>query len=257
MTSPSGRVRQSTDSDGVSVIELCDAEGRNSLSEAMVHELTRALESVGTDTRAKVCILRGLDDVFCSGGHKDMLLELARGQIAASDIMLTRAVIEVPIPTIAAMQGHAVGGGLVLGLACDMVLMGKESRYGCSFMNMGFTPGMGTTRLIAAALGEHRAAEMMFGGQFFRGSHFAAGTGVNYVLPRAEVWPKAMSVARRIAEKPRNALLILKRSLSLGKRLAFEEARTVETLMHEICFARPETAKLIEENFAEAARNDK
>jgi polyketide biosynthesis enoyl-CoA hydratase PksI len=246
-------VRGTRDADGIVVLHLCDELDRNALSEPFVVELTAALEAVGTDPKAKVCVVRGLDDVFCSGGRKDMLRELAAGRVAASDIMLTRAVLEVPIPTIAAMAGHAVGGGLILGLGCDLVVMARESRYGCSFMNMGFTPGMGTTLLLGQALGEHRAAEMMYGGQFFRGSHFAHGTGVNYVLPRAEVLGKAMGLAQRIAEKPRHALTLLKRTLSLAKRTAFERARTVESMMHEICFSRPETAELIEDNYAPSA----
>jgi polyketide biosynthesis enoyl-CoA hydratase PksI len=132
----------------------------------------------------------------------------------------------------------------VLGVASDIVLAARESRYGASFMNMGFTPGMGATALFARALGEHRAAEMMFTGRFFRGRELEP-SGINYVLPRAEVLPKAMDLAASIAEKPRHALTLLKRTLSLGKRLEFERARTVESFMHEICFARPETKELI------------
>ncbi|MBW2528594.1 MAG: enoyl-CoA hydratase/isomerase family protein [Deltaproteobacteria bacterium] len=248
------RIRLERDDDGVAVLTMQDEAESNALSEPFIEQLLAALEQVGADSGARVCVLRGLEEVFCAGGHKDMLAELAAGRVAASDIMVTRAIIEVPIPTIAAMEGHAVGGGLILGLACDIALLGRESRYGCSFMNMGFTPGMGTTRLLQDAVGEHRAAEMMFGGQFFRGSHFETCSGINYVLPKHRVWPKALSVAGRIAEKPRHALELLKRSLSLRKRLLFEEARTMESMMHEICFARPETAQLIEENYAETKR---
>lgn len=255
MSQTGSRVSARCDDDGVVVLHMSDAEERNALSEPFIEQLLAALDQVGQDPHAKVCVIRGLDDVFCSGGHKDMLAELAAGRVAASDIMVTRAMIEVPIPTIAAMAGHAVGGGLILGLCCDMALMGRESRYGCSFMNMGFTPGMGTTGLLQSAVGDHRAAEMMFGGQFFRGSHFEHASGINYVLPRQKVLPKAMSLAGRIAEKPRHALELLKRSLSLGRRQAFEHARTVESMMHEICFARPETAALIEENYAPATED--
>lgn len=254
MTDATPLVEVEQEDDGLFVLTLRDEAEQNALREPFIEQLLAGLDRVGHDPHARVCVLRGLEEVFCSGGHKEMLTDLAAGRVAASDIMVTRAVIEVPIPTIAAMEGHAVGGGLVLGLACDVVLLGRESRYGCSFMNMGFTPGMGTTRLLQDAVGEHRAAEMMFGGQFFRGSHFEAASGINYVLPRHRVWPKAMSVASRIADKPRHALELLKRSLSLRKRLLFEEARTMESMMHEICFARPETAALIEENYAETKR---
>lgn len=236
--------------DGVATLTLCDAAGNNALSARMAGGLERQLEALAADTELRVVVLRGLPEVFCSGGDRAMLLALARGEIAATDIMLSRAVLEFPLPTIAAMEGHAVGGGLTLGICCDVVLMARESRYGCSFMNMGFTPGMGTTRLLSAAVGEHLAAEMMFGGQYFRGSRFAERTAINYVLPRAQVYPKALSVARRMAEKPRLALELLKRSLSLPRRQLFEQARTAEATMHERCFDQPDIVEAIEDHFA-------
>jgi polyketide biosynthesis enoyl-CoA hydratase PksI len=228
-----------------------DQEGRNALSEEFVELLIHRLEEVASDPEAKVCIIRGNSDVFCSGGDKKMLLSLAQGQVAATDIMLPRAILEVPIVTIAAMEGHAVGGGLALGLCCDLVLMARESRYGCSFMNMGFTPGMGTTRLLELATGPFLAAEMMYGGEFIRGSRFES-TAINYVLPRQKLLRKAESVAARIAEKPRHALELLKRTLTIRKRQAFEETRTIESAMHELSFAQEETLALIKERYEEA-----
>lgn len=237
--------------EGIVALHLADAEEKNAFSTSFTNELLAALETISNDRDSRVCIVRGLPEVFCSGGHRDMLLDLAHGKIAASDIMISRAMLEVPIPTIAAMEGHAVGGGLALGLCCDVMVMARESRYGCSFMNMGFTPGMGTTRLLQMAVGEFVAAEMMYGGEFFRGTHFQ-GRGVNHVLPRSQVLSKSISIARRFADKPRHALELLKRSLSLVKRQAFEDARTTESMMHEICFSQPETAKAIEDFLGDA-----
>jgi polyketide biosynthesis enoyl-CoA hydratase PksI len=243
------RVSFDCDRDGVAVLHMQDAGERNALGPRFVPELQAGLERLARDHSARVCVLRGLDDVFCSGGHLDMLRDLARGNAAVTDIPLLRAVLEAPVPMIAAMAGHAVGGGLVLGLCCDVVVLARESRYGCPFVDLGFTPGAGTTRLLERAVGEFVAAEMMFGGELFRGARFQGCASVNYVLPREQVWPKALDLARRIADKPRPVLELLKRSLGLRKRLAFEEARTVESLMHEACFARPETAARIEQGW--------
>jgi polyketide biosynthesis enoyl-CoA hydratase PksI len=69
------------------------------------------------------------------------------------------------------------------------------------------------------------------------------------IVPRAEVEARALDVAARLCEKPRAALLLLKRSLGLPRRLAFEEARTLESLMHELCFADPATQALIRQNY--------
>ncbi|MBW2735927.1 MAG: enoyl-CoA hydratase/isomerase family protein [Deltaproteobacteria bacterium] len=242
------RIHLEIDDAGVAVLTMDDPAERNALGEAFVEELTETLAKLD-DKRVRVCVLRGTQEIFCAGGHKDMLEALASGDVVASDIMVSRAVLEVPVPIIAAMEGHAVGGGLTLGLCCDMVLMAEESSYGCSFMNMGFTPGMGNTRILPLAVGDYLAAEMMYGGKFFRGKHFVGRSQINYVVPKAKLFSRAMKVARSIAEKPRGALLLLKSALSIPKRQLFEEARTTESFMHEISFAQEETKALIDEYY--------
>src|SRR6266496_5802192 len=166
-----------------------------------------------------------------------MLASLVDGSIAPSDLLLSKAFLDLPVPTIAAMEGHAVGGGLALGLCADIVLIARESRYGCPFMNLGFTPGMGMTRLLEHVLSPAVAHEMLYTGEPFKGAHFEGRCGFNYILPRVEVRAKALDLAERIAEKPRVALATLKRVLSLPRRQAFESTRTVEALMHEVTFA--------------------
>jgi polyketide biosynthesis enoyl-CoA hydratase PksI len=238
--------------EGIVVVCMHDEVGRNALDAPLVAQLVECLGAVGRDEAVKVCILEGLPEVFCSGGTKEALMEFAAGRVTLSDIEVTRAMLAVPVPTIAAMQGHAVGGGLPLGLSADIVLMARTSRYGATFMNMGFTPGMGTTGLLPDAVGEHLAAEMMFGGQTFRGSRFTHSAGINYVLADVEVPAKARDLALRIAEKPRHALVLLKETLAARRRRAFEAAHTVELAMHEKCFERPETAAWIERTFLES-----
>lgn len=238
------------DDDGVAVLAMRDEAGKNAFSRPMVAALTAAFDALGQRRDAKVCVLTGLPSVFSAGGDREVLIGLAEGTLAPYDLLLTRSLIEVPVPTIAAMTGAAVGGGLVFGLACDMVVLARESRYGANFMDLGFTPGMGSTRLLQFAVGEYVAAEMLFGGQYFRGEHFAGRGQINAVVPRAEVEDRALDMARRIADKPRPALLLLKRALALPRRRAFEEARTVESMMHEVCFADPQVLARIRENYS-------
>jgi 4-carboxy-3-alkylbut-2-enoyl-[acp] decarboxylase len=234
--------------DRVAVVTLDDAAGRNALSEPVVHELLAALATVGRDRSVHAIVLAGRSDVFCAGASRDMLRGLVTGGVAPTDILLPRAILDVPVPVIAAMAGHAIGGGFALGLCADLVVIARESRYGASFMNMGFTPGMGMTRLLEHVLSRALAHELLYTGEARRGDAFIGSAGFNYVLPRVEVLPKALDVAARIAEKPRVALETLKRTLVQPRREAFEATRTVESLMHEVCFAQPETAARIEDN---------
>ena len=243
----SALVRFEPQEGGVGVVAMVDAEGKNAMSERFVHELLAALAAAAAWAPLKVVILQGLPDVFSSGASMEMLRALCQGGVAPTDILLAKAVLDVPVPVIAAMEGHGVGGGLALGLAADIVMIARESRYGATFMNMGFTPGMGMTRLLQHVVSPALAAELLFSGELKKGSWFEGRSGFNAIVPRAEVLPRARDLAARIADKPRKSLEILKRTLSIGRRQAFEETHTLESLMHMLSFSGPEVLRRIEE----------
>ncbi|MBL9103407.1 MAG: enoyl-CoA hydratase/isomerase family protein [Myxococcales bacterium] len=244
------RLAVDVEGDGLAVLRMQDEAGKNAFSQDFVAAVVQALTELGRASGVKAVVLCGLPSVFSAGGDREVLLGLADGRIAPYDLLLTRTLLEVPVPTIAAMAGAAVGGGLVFGLACDLVFMAAERRYGCNFMDLGFTPGMGATRLLQAGFGEYVAAEMLLGAQYFRGDALAArGAQVNGVLPSAEVEARALDVGRRLADKPRAALSMLKLHLGLPRRQAFEAARTSEAVMHALCFADPATQATIRENY--------
>lgn len=245
------RIRLIDRGDDIWELSMADEQGRNAFSEAFVADLELALSTVCTSRIVKVLVMTGLPDVFASGAPKGLLARLARGELVPTDIMLSKAVLDIPVPTIAAMQGHATGGGLALGLCADILLMARESRYGASFMNMGFTPGMGMTRLLEHVFSPAIAHELLYTGQFRRGRELIGCSGVNYILPGSEVCAKAFDVALQIAEKPRCSLELLKRTLSIGRRQAFEESRTIEAMMHSISFMQNEVRARIEDEYVE------
>ena len=244
-------VRLSMDPSGICTVLMHDEGNRNAFSERFVEELRECLDCVGQDANVRVVIVQGLPDVFAAGASREMLGRLARGEIPPTDIVLTRSLLNVPVPTIAAMEGHATGGGLALGFAADIILCAKESRYGASFMNMGFTPGMGVTGLLEHALSPAVAHELLYTGEFRRGSELGARGTINHVVPKAELLDKAWDIAGRIAEKPRRSLELLKRTLSVSRRQKFEENRTVEALMHEITFSQGDIAERIEREYVD------
>jgi polyketide biosynthesis enoyl-CoA hydratase PksI len=143
------------------------------------------------------------------------------------------------------MEGHAIGGGLALGVCADIVLISRENSYGCTFMNMGFTPGMGTTRMLEHVMGPAIANELMFTGKCFKGAEFVGRSSFNYILPRSEVYPKALDLASRIAEKPRFALTTLKQNIAQSRKFIYERAFEQEAEMHRLTFAQPDIADLI------------
>jgi polyketide biosynthesis enoyl-CoA hydratase PksI len=142
-----------------------------------------------------------------------------------------------------------VGGGLALGLCADIAILEEESRYGCSFMNMGFTPGMGITRLLEHFMAPAVAHELLYTGINYKGRDLKGKTQFNYILPRQEVLPKALELARALAEKTPQVLRLLKRYLSMNRRKLFEETHSIESMMHEISFQQMDILTSIQENY--------
>jgi polyketide biosynthesis enoyl-CoA hydratase PksI len=248
----SKRMKLTSEPSGVSWLKMNDAKGRNIFSAQFITEFLEALEELEQDHRPKVLVLCGLQDVFCGGAEKKALLDLCDGKMAVRDLVICERILEVPFPVIAAMEGHAIGGGLAVAVCCDMVIAARESRYGAVFMSLGFTPGMGMTTLLAELVGPFLANEMMFSGKRFRGSELEGrGTHINYILPRAEVMPKARDVAAQIAEKDARSLSLLKHALSVKKKKLLVDARLQEDLMHRISFSFPETRRTIDEVYPE------
>ena len=222
------------DDEGIRLITLRDPTRHNALTPEMADALERAMRVPDT---IRVAVLRGHGGSFSRGASAEVLHDLHAGRIRPSELTLPRALLGAEIPVIAAMEGHAIGGGFVLGLSADIVLIARESRYGATFMDLGFTPGMGATHLLERAMSVVQAHEMLLGAEPKRGADLS-GHGFNAVLPRSEVWPHALELARRLADKPREALVLLKGALARPWRDRFEAAHTHEARMHALCFEK-------------------
>jgi len=248
----SGRMKLSAEPSGISTLKMDDAQARNVFSSGFIAEFLEALDELERGQKTRVLILCGLPEVFCGGAEKQELLDLCEGKAAVRDLVIGERLLDLPFPVIAAMEGHAIGGGLAVGFCCDIVIAARESRYGAVFMSLGFTPGMGCTALLSELVGPFLASEMMFTGKRFRGSELEGrGTHINYILPRAEVMPKARDLAEQIAEKDIRSLALLRHALCVKKKKLLVGARHQEDLMHRISFSFPETRRTIQELYPE------
>lgn len=232
---------------GVAFLTLCDERGKNALSIRMVDEIERRVDEIRARDDVKVVLIAGTDDYFCTGANRAVLEAIIDGRVAPRDLLLPRLLLDVPVPVVAAMAGHAIGGGLAIGICADVTIAARESRYGATFMRYGFTPGLGMTRLLEYVMGPSLAHELLLTGATYRGSRFERHAAFNYVLPRAEVLAKASAVAEELAARPRVPLMLLKAALSRQKRELFEAARIDEVAMHEATFGTADVARLIEE----------
>jgi polyketide biosynthesis enoyl-CoA hydratase PksI len=234
---------------GILEIRMHDTASKNTFSQELVEGLIEAFKSTAAQPQYKVVILTGYDSYFASGGTKEGLLFLSAGKGKFSDRDFYSLALNCPIPVIAAMQGHGVGGGFVLGMFADFPILSRESVYTTNFMKYGFTPGMGATFILPQKLGIGLAEEMMIVARTYRGEELQKRGIAFPVLPRTQVMEYALELATTIAEKPRISLVTLKDHLVAPLRAGLPAVIDQEVAMHEKTFHRPEVKERIEALF--------
>lgn len=236
---------------GILQITMQDRIHKNTFSPELMAGLIEAFRIAGASPKYKAVILTGYDTYFASGGTKEGLLAIHEGRVKFTDTNVYSLALDCPIPVIAAMQGHGIGGGLVMGLFADFVVMSRESVYTTNFMKYGFTPGMGATLIVPRKLGPVLGGEMLLSGASYRGADLEK-RGIPYlVLPRGEVAAYALQLARDLAEKPRVSLVALKEHLVGPIRRELPQFVAQEVSMHELTFHQSEVKQRIEELFGQ------
>lgn len=234
---------------GIIQVKMQDEVNKNTFSPELANGLINAFETIKTQDQYKVVILTGYDSYFASGGTQEALLGLSEGKASFSDVDLYSLALNCPIPVISAMQGHGIGGGFVMGLFADFVILSRESIYTTNFMKYGFTPGMGSTLILPQKLGIGLSEEMMITAKNYRGETLQKQGFPFPVLPRKEVMEYAFELATNIAEKPRISLITLKEHLVAHLREALPKAIEKELEMHKKTFHQPEVRDRIKTLF--------
>ncbi len=233
----------------IAVVAMEDRGSGNTFTPALIDGLMRAFQAIGQHPHAKVVVIHGYDSYFCCGGTKDELLGIAEGRLRFDDLPFFDLLLQCELPVIAAMQGHAIGGGLVFGCYADLLVMGEENLYGAVFMKYGFTPGMGGTVVLPRKFGEVLGTEMLFTSRNYHGRELKQRGLPARVVPKAQVIDTAMALARELADKPRVSLMSLKNHLAAGLRRELPAVVRQELAMHELTFAQPEVRERIERLF--------
>jgi polyketide biosynthesis enoyl-CoA hydratase PksI len=227
------------------VVSVCiAAEDEPYLGPDWVDGFVAVTATLAEDTSVRVIVLEGGEPYFSAGASRDTLLGAnGAGPIASYAPRAARALLDVPVPTIAAAAGHATGGGLMVALLCDAIVLAEQSMYGANFMALGFTPGMGATHVIPEAFGSTLGRELLFGGRLLTGREIrqARCPLSHAVIPHAEVMKRARSMAREFAEAPRDSLVLLKQNLAGPRRRSLELALQAESAAHARLFANPMT----------------
>jgi enoyl-CoA hydratase len=230
--------------DGVGLIRLADTRHRNALSKKLSDDLAGAVTAVVEEGAAAV-VLSAEPPVFCAGGSLEGLLSR---EVPLADMYAGhRALISAPVPTIAAVAGPAVGAGVNLPLACDVVIAGESARFDPRFLDVGIHPGGGHLWRLAQRVGMQGAAAMVLCGDVLTGVEATARGLVWRCVPDSDVEQVARGLARRAAGRPRALMARTKQTLrAMTTVTSFEEAFAAELHAQEWSVAQPEFVEAVQ-----------
>jgi enoyl-CoA hydratase len=204
---------------GVAILTLNDPKRKNALTVEMGEQFLEAVGQIREDTRLRAVVLRGAGDAFSAGGDFRFLLDRTNDSPVQNSAEMRKfydrflQIRSVPVPTIAAMHGPAIGAGLCLALACDLRICAEEAKLGATFVGLGLHPGMGATHFLPQLVGPQVAGRLMLTGEVILGWEAQRLGLVLEALPTDAVIPRGLTLARQIAAQGPVAVRSCVRSL--------------------------------------------
>src|SRR5881397_2370540 len=202
----------------------------NAISEALIRELNDALNAVRDDDSVRSVIITGAGDkIFCGGA--DLGSAFSGGDVEAfirfgNSVM--RKIERFPKPIIAAINGHAMGGGMEIAMACHFRLMKGTARMGQTESNLGIIPGYGGTQRLPRLIGRTKALEFLILGTQIPAPECLALGLVNRLCKEGETLADARAVARQIAKRPPIATRLIIEAVDEGLEAPIDKASEIE-----------------------------
>jgi enoyl-CoA hydratase/carnithine racemase len=209
-------------------LKLNRPQKRNALTSRMYTALADALNDAVRDERTRVVILHGAGESFCAGNDLQDFLNNPPGAGESPQSRLMHALLDFDKPLIAAVHGAAVGSGTTMLLHCDFVYAGESAKFQMPFINLAVVPEFGSSCVVAATIGQVRAAELILLGSPFDAERAADLGLVTQVLPDRMLLEVAGETARKLAAKPAGALQASKRLMKLPVREQIRAAMKAE-----------------------------
>ena len=212
----------------------------NLLSRAVLTELNGFLDGAAQGLSFKVLVVTGAGTFFIVGADIKEISQLvgaAQGEEAASLGQKVFSKLEkLPIPTIAAINGHCLGGGNELAMSCTLRIASDRARFGQPEVNLGIMPGFGGTQRLARLVGKARALELNLTGDMVNAAAALELGLVNRVVPEAEVMKQSLGLAKKIAGKSTQAVQRILRVTREGLEQTLDEGLKLEAkLFGELC----------------------
>ncbi|MFC6696756.1 enoyl-CoA hydratase/isomerase family protein [Nocardioides daphniae] len=246
MTADTGELthlRLERPSDGVVLLTLDNPDQRNAMSDEMTASWVRAVDQLAGDRSVRAVVVTGEGSAFTSGGQLDWLASEPDASVdALRDRMLPfyRAWLSIrrlEVPTIAAVNGPAIGAGLCLALACDMRFAVEGAKMGVPFTQLGLHPGMAGTFLLPEVVGHAAARDLFLTGRIVQGDEALRLGLVSRVLPREGFLDEALAVAADIAARAPIASRLTTLALRDGGHASIERALQWEAMAQPITLA--------------------
>ncbi len=211
-------VGRTDEEDGVSLLLLRNPPV-NALSRAVLAELAHALERLASESDRRAVVLAGDGPNFSAGADlKEMATIPARDvpTVLAEGLATLRALAELPVPTVAAIHGLAVGGGLELALACDLRVADDSAKFGAPEVTLGLLPAYGGTQRLPRLVGAAKAKEMIFTGALVPAAEALRIGLVGKVVSGGQELRAARDLAHTIGQRAPKAVRAAKRAIAEG-----------------------------------------
>ena len=200
---------------------ILDRPPANAISEQLVKDLAAAMTSVETDDSVRAVIITGAGDRIFSGGDMAGFIRFGNGVL--------RKIERFPKPVIAAMNGHALGGGCEIAMGCHFRLLKETARMGQTETNLGIIPGFGGTQRLPRLIGRTKALEFLVLGTQIPAAECLALGLVNRLTKEGETLAEAKALARQIAKRPPIATRVLLEAIDDGLTAPIDTALEIET----------------------------
>lgn len=224
----------------VALVVLDLPDKRNAMSDAMTDSWVRAMTALRGDPLLAAVVVTGAGSAFCAGGDLSWLASEPDAEVVdLRTRMLTfyrkwLSIKGLEVPTIAAVNGAAVGAGLAVALACDVRYIAEEARVGVPFTALGLHPGMATTWSLPEVGGLAVARDLLLTGRFVNGTEALAMGLASLAVPAGEVVGKALEAADRVAAAAPIATRLTVTALRDGGHASFEDAVKWEGLAQAV-----------------------
>lgn len=238
---PLPHLRLDRPAEGVALLTLDNADQRNAMSEEMTASWVEAVELLAGDRDVRSVVVTGAGSAFCSGGDTSWIAgepEASIDQLRDRMLAFYRAWLSIrrlEVPTIAAINGAAIGAGLCVALACDLRYAARGARLGAPFVKLGMHPGMASTYLFPETVGEAAARDLLLTGRIVDADEALALGMVSRVIDDGSFLDEVLETAAAIAANAPIATRYTKVTLARGRHAALEACLQWEA------FAQPAT----------------